>query len=63
MPMKIRDLIRIVEKDGWSIVRQTGSHRQFHHPTKPGTVTIAGKESMDVAIKTERSVLKQAGLR
>ena len=63
MPMKVRDLIRVIEKDGWVLVRQTGSHRQYHHPTKAGTVTIAGKESLDVAIKTERSVLKQAGLR
>ena len=62
MPSTIRDLIRRVQKDGWVQVRQTGSHRQFHHPTKPGTVTIAGKESMEVAIKTERSILKQAGL-
>jgi len=62
MPLTIRDLIRRVQKDGWVQVRQTGSHRQFHHPTKPGTVTIAGEESMEVAIKTERSILKQAGL-
>lgn len=62
MPSTIRDLIRRVQKDGWVQIRQTGSHRQFHHPTKPGTVTIAGKESMEVAIKTERSILRQAGL-
>jgi len=62
MPSTIRDLIRQVQKDGWVQVRHIGSHRQFHHPTKPGTVTIAGKESMEVAIKTERSILRQAGL-
>ena len=60
--MKVREAIRLVEKDGWVRVRQKGSHRQFHHPTKPGTVTIAGKPSLDLDKKTERSVLRQAGL-
>ena len=60
--MKVREAIRLVEKDGWMRVRQKGSHRQFHHPTKPGTVTIAGKPSLDLDKKTERSVLRQAGL-
>ena len=62
MPSTIRDLIRRVQKDGWVQVRQTGSHRQFNRPTKPGTVTISGKESMEVAVKAERSILRQAGL-
>jgi predicted RNA binding protein YcfA (HicA-like mRNA interferase family) len=60
--MKVRDAIRLVEKDGWEQVRHEGSHRQFHHPTKPGTVTIAGHPSVDLDPKTERSILKQAGL-
>ncbi|MBL8823061.1 MAG: type II toxin-antitoxin system HicA family toxin [Planctomycetia bacterium] len=62
MPATIRELIRRIQKDGWFQVRQTGSYSQFHLPTKPGTVTIAGKESMEVALKTERSILRQAGL-
>lgn len=62
MPATIRELIRKIQNDGWFQVRQSGSHRQFHHPTKPGTVTMAGKESMEVAPKTERSIMKQAGL-
>ena len=60
--MTVREAIRRVEKDGWVRVRQKGSHRQFHHPTKPGTVTIAGKPSLDLDKKSERSVLRQAGL-
>jgi predicted RNA binding protein YcfA (HicA-like mRNA interferase family) len=44
------------------LVRQKGSHRQYHHPTKPGTVTIAGKPSLDLDPKTEKSILRQAGL-
>jgi len=63
MPMKVKEVIRLVEQDGWFEVRQKGSHRQFHHPTKPGTVTIAGKPSVDVPPGTLNSVLKQAGLK
>ncbi len=61
--MKVKELIKLVEKDDWFLVRTRGSHRQFHHPTKSGTVTIAGKESLDVPIGTLNSVLKQAGLK
>ena len=61
--MKVRDVISMVEADGWFEVRQRGSHRQFKHPTKPGLVTIAGKPGDDLAPGTLNSVLKQAGLR
>jgi predicted RNA binding protein YcfA (HicA-like mRNA interferase family) len=61
--MKVRDAIKLVEADGWRLVRTRGSHRQFHHPTKPGTVTIAGLPSADLGPKTEASILKQAGLK
>ena len=53
----------MIELDGWVQVRVTGSHRQFHHPTKPGTVTIAGNPGTDVPPGTLNSVLKQAGLK
>lgn len=42
MPMTVREAIHLIEEDGWVLVRQKGSHRQYHHPAKPGTVTIAG---------------------
>ena len=61
--MKVRELIALIEADGWVQVRVTGSHRQFHHPTKPGTVTIAGNAGIDVPAGTLNSVLKQAGLK
>jgi predicted RNA binding protein YcfA (HicA-like mRNA interferase family) len=61
--MKIKDLITLLEADGWRQVRQKGSHRQFHHPAKPGTVTVAGKPNVDVPPGTLNSVLKQAGLK
>ncbi len=59
--MKVRDVIRLLERQGWRLVRTKGSHRQFQHPTKPGTVTVAGKAGVDVPIGTLKSILKQAG--
>jgi predicted RNA binding protein YcfA (HicA-like mRNA interferase family) len=61
--MKVRELVALIESVGWVQVRQRGSHRQFHHPTRPGTVTVAGKPSVDVPPDTLNSVLKQAGLK
>ena len=61
--MKIKDLIATIELDGWQQVRQKGSHRQFQHPIKSGTVTVAGKPSVEVPPGTLINVLKQAGLK
>ncbi|MCA1841359.1 MAG: type II toxin-antitoxin system HicA family toxin [Actinobacteria bacterium] len=61
--MKVSEAIRLIEQDGWQLVRTRGSHRQFKHPTKPGLVTIAGKPSADLPRGTLNSVLKQAGLK
>ncbi len=61
--MKVSELLRLLAKDGWFLVRQRGSHRQLHHPTKTGTVTVAGKPSLDVPPGTLSSALKQAGLK
>lgn len=61
--MKIKELINLIESDGWYHVRTRGSHRQFHHDTKPGTVTVAGKPNVDVTPGILNSVLKQAGLK
>jgi predicted RNA binding protein YcfA (HicA-like mRNA interferase family) len=61
--MKVRELISLIEADGWFQVRMKGSHRQFHHPTKTGTVTLSGKPSVDIPPGTLNSALKQAGLK
>jgi predicted RNA binding protein YcfA (HicA-like mRNA interferase family) len=61
--MKIRDLIRLLEQEGWYQVRMKGSHRQFRHPSKPGTVTVAGKPSGDIPPGTLNAILKHAGLK
>ncbi len=61
--MKVRDVIRLIEDDGWFLIATLGSHRQYKHPTKPGRVTVAGKPSDDVAPGTLGSILKQAKLK
>lgn len=61
--MKIREIIRQIENDGWFHVRTRGSHRQYHHASKPGTVTIAGHPGQDLHPKTLNSILRQAGLK
>jgi predicted RNA binding protein YcfA (HicA-like mRNA interferase family) len=61
--MKFRELTRLIEDDGWRIVAQRGSHRQYEHPTKPGKVTVAGKPNADVPKGTAANILRQAGLR
>jgi predicted RNA binding protein YcfA (HicA-like mRNA interferase family) len=61
--MRVRDLIRMLERDGWEIVRVRGSHRQLRHPIKAGTVTVAGKSGADVPPGTLNAILKQAGLK
>ena len=63
MATKVREVLVQLEADGWVQVRQKGSHRQFHHPTKSGTVTVAGKQNLDVPPGTLNSILKQAGLK
>ena len=63
MPVKVHELLTRLEADGWVQVRQKGSHRQFHHPTKAGTVTVAGKSSVEIPPGTLNSILKQAGLK
>lgn len=61
--MKVAEVIRLIERDGWHQVAQRGSHRPFKHPGKPGRVTVAGKPSDDVAPGTLNSIMKQADLK
>jgi predicted RNA binding protein YcfA (HicA-like mRNA interferase family) len=61
--VKVKELIKNLEKDGWEMVRMRGSHRQYRHPEKSGTVTVAGKPSADIPPGTLASILKQAGLK
>lgn len=61
--MKVGEAIKLLEAEGWSQVRPKGDHRQFRHPAKPGTVTVAGKLSADLKKGTWASIQRQAGLK
>jgi predicted RNA binding protein YcfA (HicA-like mRNA interferase family) len=61
--MKIREVLRLLESDGWYLVATRGSHRQYKHRQKPGRVTVAGKSGDDIARGTLNSILRQAGLK
>jgi len=61
--MKVRELVRLLEDNGWYQVRMKGSHRQFKHKLKPGLVTVPGNPGKELAIGTLGSIFKQAGLK
>jgi predicted RNA binding protein YcfA (HicA-like mRNA interferase family) len=61
--MKVREIIRIIENDGWYLVTVRGSHRQYKHPVKAGRVTVAGNLNHEIAPGSLNIILKQAKLR
>ncbi|MFQ5683756.1 MAG: type II toxin-antitoxin system HicA family toxin [Candidatus Binatia bacterium] len=61
--MKVREVIRLLEREGWQLVVTQGSHRQFKHPRKPGRVTVSGHPGDDMPKGTLGSVLRQAGIK
>jgi predicted RNA binding protein YcfA (HicA-like mRNA interferase family) len=60
--VKVRDVVCILEHEGWQLVRQKGSHRQFRHPERAGTVTVPGNQASELKPGTLASVWKQAGI-
>jgi len=60
--VKVRDLIRLIESDGWKHLRTTGSHRHFKHPSKPNVVTIPGHPGHDLPVGTRKAIFRAAGL-
>jgi predicted RNA binding protein YcfA (HicA-like mRNA interferase family) len=61
--MKVREVIKRLQDDGWTLERQAGSHRQLKHPTKSGLVTVAGNEGDEISKGTLGSIRRQAGLK
>jgi len=61
--MKVRDVLKLLQRDGWYRVKSRSGHRQFKHPTKLGRVTVSGSLSDDLPPGTLKSVLRQAGLK
>jgi len=60
---KVREAIRMIERDGWFLARTRGDHRQYKHPERPGLVTVAGAMNDDLPPGTWNSIQKQAGLK
>ena len=58
--MKVRDVIKKLEEDGWYQIRMRGSHCQFHHKSKKGTVTLAGHPNTDVPLGIQKAIWRQA---
>ena len=63
MPMKPREMEKLILADGWVFKEQNGSHRQYIHPTKPGKVTIPFHKGNDLTNRTEDSIRKPAGIK
>lgn len=57
-----RKVIKIIEKDGWYLVRITGDHHHFKHPVKSGIVTVPHPRK-DIPKGTLNNIWKQAGLK
>ena len=63
MAIKVREVMRILRRDGWHIDRIRGSHRIYKHPEKTGTVVVAGHPSDDVHPGIWQEIQRQAGFR
>jgi predicted RNA binding protein YcfA (HicA-like mRNA interferase family) len=60
--LKYRDIVKLIEQDGWFLKRSSGSHHIYKHPSKPGTVVVAYHGAKDLPEGTVKSILRQAGL-
>lgn len=63
MPMKVREVVRLLEKHGWAKMRSSGSHRQFKHPNQALVITVPGNDGKELAPGTLNVILKKAGLK
>ena len=61
--MKVREVIRLLQQNGWVEIRSKGSHRHFKHPTQPLLITVPGNDGKDLATGTLNAILKKAGLK
>lgn len=63
MPMKVREMLQLLRQNGWTVVRQRGSHLQLKHSQKTDLITIAGNENAEFRPGTLNDILKKAGLK
>ena len=60
--VKVRDLIHLLESNGWRLKKTRGSHRQFRHPKDGLVVTVPGQLGKDVPVGTLKAILRSAGV-
>jgi len=63
MPMKVREVIQLLERHGWREMRSKGSHRHFKHPEQAYLITVPGHDGKELAPGTLNAILKRAGLK
>ena len=63
MPMKVREVVQLLERNGWKEMRSKGSHRHFKHPSRASLVTVPGNDGKELATGTLNAILKKAGLK
>ncbi len=61
--MKVSEMVKILKKDGWYILREGSKHTIYIHETKVGSVIVPRHPSAELKKGTEQSILKQAGLK
>ena len=61
--MKVREVVRLLERNGWKEMRSKGSHRHFKHPDRASLVTVPGYDGKELAPGTLNAILKKAGLK
>ena len=63
MPMKVREVVQLLERNGWREMRSRGSHRHFKHPDRASLVTVPGNDGKELAPGTLNAIPKKAGLK
>jgi predicted RNA binding protein YcfA (HicA-like mRNA interferase family) len=63
LDVRVGELVRLLEQDGWYAVRQAGSHCVYRHPTKQGQLVVPIQCGKEIATGTLQNILKKAGLK
>ena len=63
MPMKVREVVQLLQRHGWKEMRSKGSHRHFKHPDRRFVITVPGNDGKELATGTLNAILKKAGLK
>ena len=56
-----REIIKLLENDGWFLFEVRGDHYQFKHPVKKGKITVTHPKK-DIPIGSVKQIIKQSGI-